>query len=210
MPQTSKYSSRRYLLATSLVSVTLLSGCATVIKGTTNDIAVVTDPGGAQCVIEREGKQIMTVSETPQTVNLPRDKDPLTVTCIKDGFESNAEIVEASFTGYTVGNILIGGGIGAVVDMATGANSEYPGEVKLYLLPTTFGSEAERDARFDEIQDAIRAEAQAEIDRVNNNCQANDADRCASKVEFIEKQRDEEIQKWEDKRLGTEVASAAE
>jgi hypothetical protein len=37
----------------------------------------------------------------------------------------------------TFGNILLGGGIGAIVDASTGANYEYPGEITLALAPMT-------------------------------------------------------------------------
>ena len=41
----------------------------------------------------------------------------------------------ASFGGTTFGNILLGGGVGFIVDAASGANYTYPSEVRLDMAP---------------------------------------------------------------------------
>ncbi len=46
-----------------------VTGCATVIAGTTQDIRIVSDPPGAECRVTRDD-----VVTTPATVNVPRSR----------------------------------------------------------------------------------------------------------------------------------------
>ncbi len=104
-------------------------------KGTTQDIAVETNPPGATCTVSRNGAQLAVLSATPGKVQVGRDKSPLTVSCTKSP-ESAAPVnqtVESKFNGATFGNILAGGVIGVVVDASTGANYTYPELVTVSL-----------------------------------------------------------------------------
>ncbi len=51
--------------------------------------------------------------------------------CKKDGFQEATYKIESHFNGATAGNILAGGIIGMGVDAATGANYNFPAEVKI-------------------------------------------------------------------------------
>ena len=116
-------------------SLIALGGCATVMKGTTQDIAVETNPPGATCTVSRNGAQLAVLSATPGKVQVGRDKSPLTVSCTKSP-ESTTPVnqtVESKFNGATFGNILAGGVIGVVVDASTGANYTYPELVTVSL-----------------------------------------------------------------------------
>jgi hypothetical protein len=55
------------------------------------------------------------------------------VSCSKEGYNPAAQRLESSFTGTTLGNILVGGGIGLIVDAASGANNRYPRTVHLEM-----------------------------------------------------------------------------
>jgi hypothetical protein len=57
------------------------------------------------------------------------------VTCSKDGYQTATVAQSPDFQGTTFANILLGGGIGAVADAASGANYEYPKQVVLNLAP---------------------------------------------------------------------------
>jgi hypothetical protein len=65
----------------------------------------------------------------------------MNVLCKKDGYEDTAQVVAPDFQFMTLGNIIIGGLVGLVVDMSTGAINKYPGEVMVPLQP---GSVAEQ------------------------------------------------------------------
>lgn len=122
----------RILASASLIA---LGGCATVIKGTTQDIAVETNPPGASCTVSRNGAQIAILSATPGKVQVSRDKSPLMVSCTKapEAATPVNQTVESKFNGATFGNILAGGVIGVVVDASTGANYTYPEQVMVSL-----------------------------------------------------------------------------
>ena len=53
----------------------------------------------------------------------------------EDGFRTAIVSQTASFGGATFGNLLLGGGVGFIVDAASGANYSYPSEVKLDMAP---------------------------------------------------------------------------
>lgn len=101
-----------------------VSGCATIIKGTTQDISVNTTPvGGADCtLVNSEGTWYLT---TPGTVKVHKTKTDLDITCKKDGYAPGHIVAISHFNGTTAGNILLGGVIGIGVDAASGADNEY-------------------------------------------------------------------------------------
>ena len=111
----------------------LLPSCATVMKGTTQTVAIDSNPHGAKCTIDRTGARLADVTSTPAAVLLKRNAADLVVTCNKDGFSAAQKTVASSFNGATFGNILLGGVIGVVVDASTGANYSYPEAVQLEL-----------------------------------------------------------------------------
>jgi hypothetical protein len=77
---------------------------------------------------------------TPGTVSVDRDYGALTVSCQKDGYDAEMMEVNSSTKGMAFGNILIGGVIGAGVDVATGAAYDYPSEI---IHPLDCRSEAQ-------------------------------------------------------------------
>jgi hypothetical protein len=101
-----------------------VSGCATIIKGTTQDISVNTTPvGGADCtLVNSEGTWYLT---TPGTAKVHKTKTDLDITCKKDGYAPGHIVAISHFNGTTAGNILLGGVIGIGVDAASGADNEY-------------------------------------------------------------------------------------
>ena len=82
-------------LGSALFLAISLAGCATAIEGTTQDIAVITIPEGAACVLAREGQQIGAISATPGSSHIEKSKYDITITCKKEGFE-DAVVVDES------------------------------------------------------------------------------------------------------------------
>ena len=115
-----------------------LGGCATIVKGTTQTVAIDTNPTGATCTVTREGAQLAKIESTPGKIELNRSKHALAVSCVKGPEYQNptTQTVESQFNGVTAGNILIGGLIGVAVDASTGANNTYPEQVTVNLVPT--------------------------------------------------------------------------
>jgi hypothetical protein len=121
------------IAATAAFAVT---GCASIITGTTQSIAITTPPTTrAECTLTSP-RGTWTVT-TPNTIALEKSKNDIQVLCTKPGFEDAAAVIPADFQGWTIGNVLIGGLIGLGVDAATGAIHEYPNafQVQMKALP---------------------------------------------------------------------------
>jgi len=112
-----------------------LGGCATVTRGTTTTINVVSEPPGA-AVKTSNG---FACSPTPCGMKVPR-KDGFDVTVTKDGFQPVTSHVRTQVSGGGgagfAGNIVAGGLIGMAVDGTNGSmNDLVPNPVKVTLEP---------------------------------------------------------------------------
>jgi hypothetical protein len=109
-----------------------LGGCATVTRGTDDQIQVNSDPQGAT-VQTSLSQQCM----TPCTLKVGR-KDEFSVTVAKPGYAPQTVFVGTKVAGAGAagfaGNVLVGGVIGMGVDAATGATLEhFPNPVTVIL-----------------------------------------------------------------------------
>lgn len=66
----------------------------------------------------------------------------MTIICEKPGYHKTTLVVEEEFAGATLGNILLGGGVGIIIDAASGAAQRYPDSIKVFLQPLQFASAA--------------------------------------------------------------------
>jgi hypothetical protein len=116
-----------------------LSGCASIIEGTTQSIAITTPPAdGAKCVLtSSEGTYYVT---TPGNVTVHKAKNDLAAECNKDGFQTAKATIPAHFNGATAGNVIAGGIIGIGIDAATGANFNYPATFAIAMTPVSTSS----------------------------------------------------------------------
>lgn len=107
-----------------VVGLALGSGaCSSIIDGTSQEILVNTNPAGAKCVLNREGASIATIDTTPAAVTVKKSKHDITVVCTKDGFQEATFVNNSGVAGATLGNIILGGGIGWAIDSASGADT---------------------------------------------------------------------------------------
>lgn len=116
-------------LGLSLFSLVSLSACATIVSGTSQNLSVQTVSNGASlpsvnCAVKNSGgtENVM----APGSVNVHRDSDALNIQCAKPGYQAASVDAPASVEPWFVGNILIGGLIGMMVDLTDGAASKYP------------------------------------------------------------------------------------
>lgn len=80
---------------------------------------------GAACELtNNKGKWFV---NTPGSVTIGRSNDDLQVLCNKDKHDPGRASVVSATKGAMFGNIIFGGGIGAIVDHNSGAAYEYPG-----------------------------------------------------------------------------------
>lgn len=131
----------RHMKNTSLIFTTLtivtLSGCASVTGSTTQAISIQSRAANgkeikeAQCdLVNKRGTYFIS---TPGTLTISRSNDNLMVTCRKDGFDNGRATVVSDTKGSMFGNILLGGGIGAIVDHNNGSAYEYPSFIQVVM-----------------------------------------------------------------------------
>jgi hypothetical protein len=113
-------------------------GCASVTRGTTENISIASTPSGATADIS--GLDVPTACVTPCVVQAKRNAD-ITVSISKEGYQPQVipltkEIPGAGAAGFA-GNILAGGLVGMGVDAATGAALDHkPNPVIVTLQPS--------------------------------------------------------------------------
>lgn len=123
-----------FTIATTLMSVGL-AGCATLVEGTSQPMAINTTPPGASCAVEQGAQHAGTVAPTPGSLTLSKSREDLAVTCTKAGFQTATVQYKSEFVGTTFANFLVGGAVGFIVDAASGANFKYPKQIDLGLVP---------------------------------------------------------------------------
>jgi hypothetical protein len=117
-----------------------LSGCASIVEGTSQNITVNTSPSGADCGLYREGIKIATVQGTPGSGLVNKTKHDIWVVCVKQGYQMATYFNHSGIAGGTFGNILLGGGVGWAIDSASGADNKYDGAVNMTLVPSLPGT----------------------------------------------------------------------
>ena len=126
----------KYLTLIIMLLCSLLSGCASIVNGTSEKVTVTTPPAkGANCQLKnKEGA--WNVNKTPGEVTVHRGHDPLVVDCQKAGYVETKKTVVSSTNGTSVGNILAGGLIGEGIDLANGAAYKYPKTITVPMRKT--------------------------------------------------------------------------
>lgn len=105
---------KKILIAASLASVMLTTGCATIVNDDYVQIPVTTVPSEAS--IEVNGSSY----QSPAIVPVPRGQGDFVMKISKDGYQPVSIFLNQSLDGWVWGNVIFGGIIGLVVDFATG------------------------------------------------------------------------------------------
>lgn len=121
-----------FLAAASLMLLSCLGGCASITEGTTQQIAVVTSPPGAQCVGYREGQPVLMAVGGGAPANVDKSRHAIDLTCSSPGYDPAHLTVDSSVS--TMGAIGVGIDFG-LTDYATGALNKYPDSVTVTLKP---------------------------------------------------------------------------
>lgn len=147
-------------LAMGALILASVTGCSTITTGTTQNLTVTTPRvDGATCDLTDSKGGKWFIKDTPNTVTVRKGDGPMTIICKKDGYKTNTLMLEEGFHGATLGNVLLGGGIGIFVDIASGAAQKYPDQVVMWLEPEKWDSEEEKAA-----WEAEKAEYQKKIE----------------------------------------------
>ncbi len=107
-----------------------MTGCASIVNDTTAPVRFETFSASgveikdAECKLENDyGQQTV---KTPATVNVRRSSKDLQVTCVKAGEADGRGVAISRANGGMAGNIILGGGIGAIIDHNKGTAYTYP------------------------------------------------------------------------------------
>ncbi len=177
----------------SFAAASVLSACATVVSGTDSSVSISTDPVGASCTISREGATLAQVTPTPGQARVSNSRLPLNIACTAPGREPASVQHESEFTGATLGNLILGGGIGLIVDAASGANHKYPPSVRVELPPTEFASAAERDGFYERSIAARESRFRADMQKAEGSCQPSNRTACEADMERLTRARDMDV-----------------
>jgi uncharacterized protein YceK len=123
----------------------LVSGCATLLEGTSQEILISTNPAGATCTLEREGQTIATVAATPSAALVQRRKHDITIRCKKEGFQeaiyiNNSGLASGAVAGNVAADLLLTAGLSSIVDSASGADNQYESTVNITMIPLYAGT----------------------------------------------------------------------
>lgn len=114
------------------------TGCSTISgSGTSQPLSVQTlaadgnEVEGAKCDLTNdEGTWFLT---TPGSTTVRRSNKDLQVICKKSGIDLGSANVVSRTKGNMYANILLGGGIGAIIDHNNGSAYEYPALIKIFM-----------------------------------------------------------------------------
>ena len=105
----------RILLSAAGLALLITSGCATIVNGTMQKVGVSSTPPGATVLIDNLQRVV-----TPASILLVRDESH-TFLFKKEGYQDDSFVITSDTSGWVWGNVIIGGLIGAAVDLSTGA-----------------------------------------------------------------------------------------
>ena len=112
-----------------VLSFSLIS-CASIFSEKSQSISV--DTGDVKDVtcefFNGKGRYIV---NSPGTIVIAQSCDDLNYICRKKGYNEIKGIIAWNHKGSTAGNLIIGGGIGYLVDIGTGAACKYPEKISL-------------------------------------------------------------------------------
>ena len=120
-----------------LLPLLLISGCATITKDANQSVQIETyskdnqPVAGVKCVAQNDRGQWNT--SAPGSVSVHRSSENLLVNCEKEGEQPGKGTVVSRVNGGMFGNIVFGGGIGAIIDHNKGTAYTYPSWIRIIM-----------------------------------------------------------------------------
>jgi len=101
-----------------IISILTLSlffmSCATIVTGTSQNVSIQSEPGGATIKING-----FDMGKTPTVLKLSSKKEhPISIEL--EGYETYNTVITNNVSGWLIGNLLLGGIPGLIIDVATG------------------------------------------------------------------------------------------
>ena len=115
-----------------LASFILITSCASTMSGSSKNITVTSNVQGATCTLSND-KGTWSLA-TPGSAVVTSSRVNLALTCAKEGYVNGvASLPSKHKDSATWGNVLLGGGIGYIIDRKSGAAFIYPQQVTVDL-----------------------------------------------------------------------------
>ncbi len=122
---------RRAAAALAAIACVGTSGCATILHGSTQRVAIESSPAGARATVLPEETTVV----TPATVALARKRSH-TVRFELAGYRTTNGYLDPMPSSAMLGNAVLGGLIGMLIDMNTGAAwTQEPDPLRVLLQP---------------------------------------------------------------------------
>ncbi len=123
---------KKVIFSTVVMSSLFLASCASVTRGTHQSLSVTTSPvSNARCSLENN-RGHWYISNTPGSVVVNKSFGDLTVSCQRGGRTGTVKVKSKTHPAV-LGNVIIGGVIGATADVIDGAAYEYPNNIQVPL-----------------------------------------------------------------------------
>jgi hypothetical protein len=180
----------------------------------------VSDPAGAQCKLLRgdSATVVALINQTPSTLRIDKSAELMTIECTKEGHEVTRTYLEPDFQAMTLGNAILGGGIGLMVDAASGAMAKYPENASVTMTPSAFPTEQARDTFYARMKDdamkrwdswSTKASSRCEEDRVRgiNGGAAGAIEDCRTQQAKFEAKKVADLQELETNRLKAKIGT---
>ncbi|MEL7313213.1 MAG: PEGA domain-containing protein [Pseudomonadota bacterium] len=106
---------KRLSLTTLAAALTLLTGCASIVHGPSQEVAISSNPANA--TVTSNGRML---GQTPLTAKLAR-KDEHVIKIELEGYSTYETTLTRTTSGWFWGNIILGGLIGCAIDVVTGS-----------------------------------------------------------------------------------------
>lgn len=118
-----------------LLSGLILSGCASIVSGRFEEVHVTTycdsQRVAASCHLSNENGEWFL--KAPGIINIQKGFGDLVLFCRSDYFEPHMMRVSSETNLSSLGNILLGAGAGALVDVNNGSGFDYPSDIRFVV-----------------------------------------------------------------------------
>lgn len=140
----------KFLVILGTLAIGLLSGCATITGSEMQQVSLTTKGensqsiDGAKCKLQNDKGAWEATS--PSFVNIHRSAEDLTVECKKTGYSEGLLKAVSRAAGSMYANVILGGGIGAMIDHSKGTGYNYPDVLSVEMGKSTLVDRRTQDA----------------------------------------------------------------
>ena len=151
-------------------------GCATITKGTSQQISITSNVDGATLYLDG-----LVIGTTPYYGEVPKNKKELKVE--KEGYRTVTIVLSKTLEGMFWGNIILGGTLGSITDFATGGAYAY--------VPATYQVDLKSDTQSAldfEQEYAVRKFSMIYIDEISRDLAEGEGEYLSALLELMDKQ----------------------